>query len=65
MDSPSTKMGIESLYHETNRNISNTHAALAQLNNYSNHGGGNYESMQQNKNLQIRKIEGSINTINR
>ena len=58
-------MGLESLYHETNRCISDTHAALAQLNNYSNYGGGDYGSTQQNKGLQARKIEGSINTINR
>ena len=61
----SSKMGLESLYHETNRSISDTHAALAQLNNYSNYGGGDYGSTQQNKGLQARKIEGSINTINR
>ena len=61
----SSKMGIESLYHETNRNISDTHAALAQLNNFSNYGGGDYGTIQQKKTLQIRKIEGSINTINR
>ena len=58
-------MGLESLYHETNRSISDTHAALAQLNNYSNYGGGDYGSTQQNKGFQARKIEGSINTINR
>ena len=61
----SSKVGLESLYHETNRSISDTHAALAQLNNYSNYGGGDYGSTQQNKGLQARKIEGSINTINR
>jgi len=58
-------MGLESLYHDTNRNISNTHAALAQLNNRSNYGGewNTSGSVQQNQNLQARKIDASISTI--
>ena len=55
-------MGLESLYHDTNRNISGTHAALAQLNNRVSYGG---ETSEQNQSLNARKIEGSINTIMR
>ena len=58
----SNKMGLESLYHDTNRNISGTHAALAQLNNRVSYGG---ETSEQNQSLNARKIEGSINTIMR
>ena len=61
----SPKMGLETLYHDTNRSISNTHAALAQLNNRSNYGGDwtTGGSTQQNQNLQTKKVESSISTI--
>ena len=52
----SPKAGLEPLYHETNRSISDTHAALAQLNNYVNYGPSP-------QNVNTRKIETSINTI--
>ena len=63
----SSKMGLEPLYHETNRNISDTHAALAQLSNYSNCRGewNAHGSAQQNQNVQARKVESSIANINR
>ena len=52
----SPKAGLEPLYYETNRSISDTHAALAQLNNYVNYGPSP-------QNVNTRKIETSINTI--
>ena len=60
---PNTR--LESLYHETNRQISQTHASLAELNNqmYFTGGWNTNEASNQNQAITIRKIEASINNV--
>ena len=61
----SSKLGLESLYHETNRNISETHARLAELNNHAYpRGEWNINgSGAQTQHVYARQIESSINTV--